>query len=351
MHVVVIGFDHKSSSLAVREKLALLQQQIKEAVQRLIALTKIEEIVVLSTCNRFEFYLSTNHPQLVVAQLHAFLRHLQPEHPPLQPDYTFVDDKAVEHLFRVASGIESQILGETQILAQLKNAYLQANAEKTTGPVLSKLFQLALHCGKRVRHETEISKGAMSTGAAAVQLVGRKFGSWKNKSVLVIGAGKAGQMCVKSLLSLKEKPQITVLNQSLENIQQVSFLDNTNSLILSTNFEQRYQLLAEANAVFVTTASASPIVSFSELASKIRLPEVIVDLSVPRNVEPSVAKLGLTLFTVDELKLAVEMNRSRRAQLLNQVEEIIADVLSKKWSGRYASAGQAISSNDLIFAK
>lgn len=337
MHILAIGFDHKSSSLAVREKLAIPPYQIKEAMQGLIAFIDIKEIVVLSTCNRFEIYACTDRPKNAITQLRAFFQSLQPKLSTIEPDYTFVDEKAVEHLFRVASGIESLILGETQILSQLKTAYAQASAEKMTGSTLSRLFQLALHCGKRVRHETSISKGAMSTGAAAVQLVGRKFGSWKNKKVLIIGAGKAGQMCVKSLLGLKDKPQITVLNQSPENIQQISFLDSTNSLILSTRFEQRYELLEQADAVFVTTASSSPIICLNELQSNEWRPEFIVDLSVPRNVESSVACLpGLTLFTLDELKSTVDVNKSIRAQLVSQVEEIIDDVIFKKWSCRYS---------------
>ncbi|MBX9570995.1 MAG: glutamyl-tRNA reductase [Candidatus Obscuribacterales bacterium] len=341
MHIVAVGLDHKGSSLPVREKLAVPQHKINMELQNLLHCPHIREALVLSTCNRFELYVCTAQAPMALPKMMSFFHSLQPERSsPVDPEYTLLDEKAVFHLFRVASGLESLIPGETQILSQLKNAYAQAVENQTIGPALSRLFQLALHCGKRVRHETEISKGAMSTGAAAVQLVGRRLGSWKNKKVLVIGAGKAGQMCVKTLLGLKQKPDITVLNQSLENIKQVAFLDPSNSLTLSTSFEECHQLAAEVDAVFVTTASANPVIKKHDFEFLGSWPEFIVDLSVPRNVEPLVAELdGLTLFTLDELKSTVDLNVARRATLLGHVEGIINDVVSNKWMKRYASAG------------
>ena len=189
MHIVAVGLDHKGSSLPVREKLAVPQHKINMELQNLLHCPHIREALVLSTCNRFELYVCTAQAPMALPKMMSFFHSLQPERSsPVDPEYTLLDEKAVFHLFRVASGLESLIPGETQILSQLKNSYAQAVENQTIGPALSRLFQLALHCGKRVRHETEISKGAMSspTGWAEAGLLeeqkGPGYRSWQGRA-------------------------------------------------------------------------------------------------------------------------------------------------------------------------
>lgn len=333
-HVIVSGIDYKGHPLEIRERILIPHHCLSFALRRLLACSTIDEVVILSTCNRFEIYAATNEVAKAQIELSTFFDGVQriPEHEKINPDYTLLDDAAALHLFRVASGLESMITGEGQILSQLKQSYKIALEQNTAGPTLNRLFQLALHCGKRVRHETTIASRAVSTGAAAIELVGRHLDSWNGINALVIGAGGAGQMCVKHLLSLKHKPHLTVLNQTINNLEAVRRIAKSHPVVLSREFTERHRLAAEADVVFVTTGADTPLIMSDTLHGFGRLPSFVVDMAVPRNVDPGVGLIpGVSLYTIDDLVKVVDTNLAERNQLYPGVKAIIDEVLARRW--------------------
>lgn len=333
-HVIASGIDYRGHPLEIREKIVIPQHCLSHALRRLAGLPTINEAVILSTCNRFEIYVSTHDVVRAQRELSAFFSGVQriADHEKINPDYTLIDDDAAAHLFRVASGLESMITGEGQIMSQVKHSYKTACEHKTAGAILNRLFQLALHCGKRVRHETTIARRAVSTGAAAIELVSRQIDSWKEVNTLIIGAGAAGQMCVKHLLSLKHKPQLTVLNQSDQNLEEIRCIAKSHPVLLSREFEKLHSLAAAADVVFVTTAADTPLIMSDKLHCFRRCPSFVVDMSVPRNVDPAVGLIpGVALYTIDDLAEVVTTNLAERTKLCSGAEAIIDEVLASRW--------------------
>lgn len=333
-HVIASGIDYKGHPLMVREKIAIPASCLGHALRQLLASPSIDEAVILATCNRFEVYVATSDATKAQVELAAFFSGIQrtADHEKIRPEYTLLDDQAAVHLFRVASGLESMITGETQIMSQVKQSYKTAAESGTTGPILSRLFQLALHCGKRVRHETTIARRAVSTGAAAIELVGRQLVSWRGVNALIIGAGGAGQMCLKHLLSLKQKPHLTVLNQSERHLEEVRRIAESSPIVLSCQFEERHRLAAEADVVFVTTGADGAVISVEALNGLGRLPSFIVDMSVPRNVDGAVGLIpGLVLYTIDDLEEVVTVNIAERNKLCSRSQVIIDEILAARW--------------------
>lgn len=333
-HVIASGIDYKSRTLEIREKIVIPQHCLSFALRKLLSLSAIDEAIVLSTCNRFEIYAATGNVERAKIELSAFFSDVQriKHHEKVMPDYTLMNEQAAEHLLRVASGLESMITGEGQILGQVKQSYKTACEQNAAGPVLSRLFQIALHCGKRVRHETSIARRAVSTGAAAIELIGRNLNSWKGVNALVVGAGGAGQMCVKQLLSLKNQPHLTVLNQSARNLEEIRCIAGAAPVSLKQDFDNRHKHVCDADVVFVTTAADHPLILVDALQEFGRLPLFIVDMAVPRNVDPSIGALpSVLLYTIDDLAEVVTANLAERAKLCSSAEHIIRDVLCRRW--------------------
>jgi glutamyl-tRNA reductase len=332
-HVFFCGLDYKSQPLAARERLAAPASCLEHALRHLSRLPALSEAAILSTCNRFEVYAVTSDLPEGSKQVLEFFAKVQAvkDHEALKPTLLF-DEQAVEHLCRVASGLESMVLGEGQIMSQVKTAYRSALDASCAGPILKRLFQLALHCGKRVRGETSIGTGAVSTGAAAIELARRKLGSLQDKSILVVGAGRAGQMCVKHLLSLFDRSHIQVINHSAERLEQMRELDKQGLLDLSMPFELRHELAAGADLVIVATAADSFVLRADKLEQLGSAAKVIIDMSVPRNVDPAVGTNSKTqLYTIDDLSSIVETNLKERSALCWQAEQIIAGVIGRRW--------------------
>ncbi len=330
--LLVCGLDYKSRPLAQRERFSIPADCSRHALQQIIALPALKEAAILSTCNRFEIYAATDDLLAGCQQVLSFFASLQamPEPELVSPTLVLSDEQAVAHLCRVASGLESMVLGEGQVMSQVKAAYQSSVDAGCAGTALQRLFQLALHCGKRVRSETGIATGAVSTGGAVVEVCRLKLGSLRHARVLVIGAGRAGQMCVKQLLSLKDNPSIHVLNRSWQRLRQIRELDLDRRLYLSADFDRRHELAAQSDAVIVTTAAASPVLDAEALAEFSSLPKIVVDMSVPRNVDPKLEERAL-LYTIDDLGSVVQDNLRERSALCQQAEQIIDSVIERRW--------------------
>lgn len=298
-----------------------------------MSLPALKEAAILSTCNRFEIYAATDDLLAAQKQVRGFWGELQavPEHQSVAPTLFLSDEQAATHLCRVASGLESMVLGEGQVVSQVKAAYQSSVEAGCAGPMLQRAFQLALHSGKRVRTETRIATRAVSTGGAAVEVCRKRLGNFAGARVLVIGAGRASQMCVKHLLSLGDKPFVQVVNRDQKRLQQMIEFDRENRLCLIENFDRRHELAAQSDAVIVTTSADSYVLCAAMLACFTVLPSVIVDMSVPRNVDPKIAERTV-LYTIDDLGCIVENNLRERSALCQPAEEIIRSVIENRWT-------------------
>lgn len=300
-------------------------------------LPHVKEAVVLSTCNRTEVYAVVSNVQAGWREIEAFFASAQSisDHGVLRPNFRLLREDVALHLFRVASGLDSMVLGEGQIMAQVKSAHQAALDAKTAGPVLDYLFKQALHCGKRVRTETEMGRRAVSVSSAALELGKEIVGNLRDRNVAVIGAGKMAQICLKMLASESGQGKVFVLNRSRERVQK--FLENNLShperLQCNFEFEDRHALAAAADLVIVSASAPGFLLTKQEFARHFtdrQKPVCVVDISVPRNVDPSIGELaGVKLFHADDLAGIVAANLAEREALVSEAEKLVFETLDE----------------------
>lgn len=324
MAIFALGINHKTAPVALREQVAFAPEQVSQALRELTMLTSITDAVILSTCNRTELYFngSTSQAEQVIswlAQFHALNSN------ELQPHlYLHQDHAAAEHLMQVASGLDSLVLGEPQILGQVKQAYNQARNAGTINPQFERLFQKTFAVAKQVRTETDIGANAVSVAFAAVSLAKQIFGNLAKVRVLLIGAGETIELVAKHLQE-QGAGQLTVANRTYERAVLLAEQFTASAITLS----QVPQQLAEADIVISSTASTLPIVGkgMVEQALKQRKhkPMFLVDLAVPRDIEQQVAELeDAYLYTVDDLQSIVAQNLTNRQQAAEQAKQMIS---------------------------
>jgi glutamyl-tRNA reductase len=340
MMLLVVGCSHQSAPLTLRERLAFSQVDIERACEGLLAQYGCETVVV-STCNRVEMYagqakqggridsglltryLSEFH-RIPIGQFSGCL-------------YEFHQWEAIRHLFRVVSSLESMVLGEGQICGQVQEAYETANRRGAVGPVLHTVFQHAQLVAKRVRTETGIARGHVSVSTTAVDYVRQVFDHFGDKNILLIGAGKMGELALRHLKDLKPK-RIWIINRSPDKAQQVA--QECGGAMVP--WEQLDDLIARADIILSTTGAPEPIVSFERFA-KIRArrgrgPLVILDIAVPRDFDPRIHDGETTcLFNIDDLHRARQQTLKDRQKHVAQAEAIIAqelERLQKDWKRR-----------------
>ena len=324
MAIFALGINHKTAPVALREQVAFAPEQVSQALRELTMLTSITDAVILSTCNRTELYFngSASQAEQVIswlAQFHALnTNELQPHL------YLHQDHAAAEHLMQVASGLDSLVLGEPQILGQVKQAYNQARNAGTINPQFERLFQKTFAVAKQVRTDTDIGANAVSVAFAAVSLAKQIFGNLAKVRVLLIGAGETIELVAKHL---KEHGagQLTVANRTYDRAVLLAEQFAASAITLS----QVPQQLAEADIVISSTASTLPIVGkgMVEQALKQRKhkPMFLVDLAVPRDIEQQVAELeDAYLYTVDDLQSIVAQNLTNRQQAAEQAKQMIS---------------------------
>lgn len=323
MTLLALGLNHQTAPVAMREKLAIGPSAVDKALRELIESPGIAEAAVLSTCNRTELYCHVEAgaealPERWLAQTGG----LRPE----QLDaylYRYQDADAVRHLFRVATGLDSMILGEPQILGQVKEAYQHARGAGALKTPLDRLFQHSFSVAKRARTDTRIGAHPVSVAFAAVRLAQRVFSALDQATVLLIGAGDTIELAARHLVDHKVK-RLLVANRTLEHAQALASRFSGTAMAL----EDIPRLLPEADIVLSATASRDPVLSRDTVAKALKLrrhrPMFLLDLAVPRDIEASVAELDdAFLYGVDDLEQVIDENRRSRREAADQAEAII----------------------------
>ena len=320
MSLYALGMNHQTAPLAMRERVVFHVERLREALTEIKG-SFAREAAILSTCNRTELYVAGEQPAKLVQWLARYHR-LEPNE--LSPYlYTLPSEQAVRHAFRVASGLDSMVLGEPQILGQMKDAARAAESAGTLGSVLHKLFQRSFAVAKEVRSTTRVGAQSVSMAAAAVKLAARIFPSLKDQSVLLIGAGEMIELCATHFAA-QGPARITVANRTLERAERLAHRFGGRAIELRSLAEQ----LHEYDIVVSCTASSLPILGKGllerALRSRRRRPIFMVDLAVPRDIEQEVAQLDdVFLYTVDDLADIVSKNLDTRRSAVEQAEAII----------------------------
>lgn len=338
MTLIAFGINHKTAPVEIREKVAFSTDVLVDALSSLKDQLSSAASVILSTCNRTELYVHSE--QLDCQQLSAWLAgfHQVDANAVAEHSYLYEQEKAVQHLMRVASGLDSMVLGEPQILGQVKQAFTSAKHSGAINSDFDRLFQQTFAVAKKVRSETDIGANAVSVAFAAVQLAKHIFSSLKQSKVLLIGAGETIELVARHL---KEQgvEQLTVANRTLARAEELARLIGANSLTLA----QVPENLPNADIVISSTASQLPILGkgMVEKALKKRRhkPVFFVDLAVPRDIEPEVAELSdAYLYTVDDLQQIVEQNIQGRRDAADDAEKLVLQQTSVYMSWRQSQA-------------
>jgi glutamyl-tRNA reductase len=332
MEIVLVGLNHRSAPVEVRERVSFTADQARQAAGELRARGIFHETLVLSTCNRSEVYgVPGNASRESAAELASYLSSFHSVGLEVLDSslYRRYDRHAVRHLFRVASGLDSMVLGEAEILGQVREAYRLAHQTGATGPLLNRMFQGALEVGKRVRHETELSTRPMSVASAGVKLAERIFGKLAERAALVLGAGTISEQVVAQLRD-RRIARLSVLNRSRERAE-----------LLAREFagrvvpwEEREAALAEPDVIISSVSAEEPPLQQAMLAKAMAArgnrPLFVMDLGVPRNVEAAAGELyNLYLYNIDDLTQIVEQNRSAREAEVPRAEAIVEQHVDK----------------------
>ncbi|WP_374512770.1 glutamyl-tRNA reductase [Niveibacterium sp.] len=326
MQLFALGLNHHSAPVTLREQVAFQPDGLSEALSRLVRERPVREAAILSTCNRTELYCATETPEVVADWLADFHRVALSQISPHL--FTLQHDAAVRHMFRVASGLDSMVLGEPQILGQMKQAARLAEEAGTLGTLLHKLFQRTFSVAKEVRSTTAIGANIVSMAAAAVRLSERIFSTIEEQRVLFVGAGEMVELCAAHFAGCRPR-QLTIANRTPARAEALAARFGGDSLTL----DALPDVLGRYDVVVSCTASPLPIIGLGmvERALKQRRhrPMVMVDLAVPRDIEAEIAKLDdVFLYTVDDLAQVVEAGVESRQQAVVQAEAIITDQVS-----------------------
>jgi len=322
MSLYALGLNHRTAPLDVRETIAFPPDALGTALRDLLGQPKVKEAAILSTCNRTELYVRGSEPAPVVRWMEDF--HRVPKDSLAPYIYALPRERAITHAFRVASGLDSMILGEPQILGQMKQAVRQAESAGTLGLVLNRLFQRTFAVAKNVRSNTDIGTASISMAAASVKLAERIFPSISGQRLLLIGAGEMIELTATHFAAKKPR-SITIANRTLERGKQLAERFGADAITLNEVPDR----LPDFDIVVTCTASSLPILGkgLLERAVKARRhsPIFIVDLAVPRDVEPEAGDLDdVFLYSVDDLSNIVKDNLNIRRESVAQAEEMIA---------------------------
>ncbi len=322
--LMVVGLNYRTAPVAVRERFWIAENRRYEALVQLSRAEGIDEVVVLATCNRTEFLLWANDVTLAA---NSVMRLLSAEFGlklcEWKHFYHLLDEAALLHIFRVASSLDSMVLGEPQIVSQVKEAWKQAQNVGTTGRFLDAVVQKALTVSKRVRSETAIGNAAVSVPYAAVELARQIFGTLENRKVLLLGAGKMSELSARGLLN-HGASSVQVINRTIEHAAELAAKLGG----LAIPFERRWQHMAEADIIISSTSCPHTILSREEAEIMVRgrkdQPLVIVDIAMPRDIESGVRDVkGVFLYDLDDLEKVVDHNAGEREAAAADAEKIL----------------------------
>ena len=336
MHLIVVGLSHKSAPVEVREKLAVPESRLGEALNRLRSYPGVKEGILLSTCNRVEVYSVVEDIDSGYSRIQEFLAdtHLALSSEQLTPHlYWHTGDRAISHLFRVAASLDSMIIGESQILGQLKDAFEVALAHKSTGVIMNKVVKKAISVAKRVRTETKIAEMAVSVSYAAVELAKKIFSNLEEKTVLLVGAGEMAKLAARHLIAQGVR-HVRITTRTPQHA--IDLADKFGGTPVP--FDQFKEEMAFADIVLVSTGAAHYLVGSEDVHRAVKergnRPMFLIDISVPRNIDPSVRHVdNAFLFDIDDLKHRVEQNRAERLQEAEKAERMVAEevMMLREW--------------------
>jgi glutamyl-tRNA reductase len=332
MEIVLVGLNHRTAPVEVRERVSFTAEQSRKAADELRSRGILQETLVLSTCNRSEIYgVPPESSHECAPGLSTFLS----EFHSVRPDvlgvslYHHYDREAVRHLFRVAAGLDSMLLGEAEILGQVREAYRYAHENGATGPVLNRLFQGALEVGKRVRSETELGTRPMSVASAGVKLAERIFGKMNERSALVLGAGTISEQVVNQLRD-RGIARLFIMNRSRERADELALRVGGRVV----GWGEWETALTAADVVVASVASEEPVlrreILQAAMSARGNRALFLMDLGMPRNVDASAAELyNAYVYNIDDLTEIVEQNRHARESEIPRAETIVAEHVGK----------------------
>jgi glutamyl-tRNA reductase len=340
VHLIVVGLNYRTAPVEVRERFALSDQEMPLALDALKQTTSILEGVIVATCNRTELYAVVDRAQLCGHYIRAFMEqwfkisrkefnsHL----------YMYEDNQAVEHLFRVTSGLDSMIIGETQILGQVRDAFLLAQEQKATGTLFNRLFKQAVTVAKRAHTETSIGENAVSVSYAAVELGKRIFGRFDDKKVMIFGAGKMSELTAQHLHSNGAK-EVYVVNRTIEKAQELAKKFQGTAMVM----EEAMERLKDTDIVISSTGAEKFVIKREHIEAAMvarkKKPLFLIDIAVPRDIEPSCGDIpNVFLYDIDDLEGIVETNIAKRHKEAAIIEEMITEEqeIYQQW---YATLG------------
>ncbi|QKG84076.1 glutamyl-tRNA reductase [Kroppenstedtia pulmonis] len=324
MHIILTGFNHKTAPVELREQMVFADKDLHLSLRRLRQMKSIQECVIVSTCNRMELYVISDQLHTGRYYSKAFLENEFGIPKEEFADYLYVrqNEEAVQHLFSVVCGLDSMVLGETQILGQVRHSFMTAQEEGVTGTIFNQLFKQAVTMGKRVQSETEIGQNAVSVSYAAVELGKKMFSTFTGKTVLLLGAGETGELTAKHLHE-SGADRVIVMNRTLEKAQEVAdrFQGEARPM------DRLVESMGEADIVVTSTGAPRAVIeknAVEEAVQKRSCPLFLIDIAVPRDIDPKVHDLDqVFLYDIDDLNGIVASNIALRQKEAEKAKDMI----------------------------
>lgn len=325
MEIIVVGVNYRTTSVKIREQLSFLEQDLPRAMQSLQQNQHIIENIILSTCNRTEIYAVIDEQKSGLHAIEDFLAQWfdLPKKVFENHLFTYQNDEMIEHLMQVSAGMDSMVLGETQILGQVRDSFLLAQTIQTTGPIFNRLFKQAITFSKKAHRTTDIASNAVSISYAAVELAKQIFGDLSDKHVSIIGAGEMGELALKNLQGNGTK-SITVLNRTFETAEQLASQFGG----FAKSIKELQCNLLEADIIISSTSALLPIIQKDMVRDVMRLrknrPLFLIDIAVPRDIESTVGQLkNVFLYDIDDLQGIVDANLAERERAAVKIRQMI----------------------------
>jgi glutamyl-tRNA reductase len=341
MHLLLVGISHRTAPVDVRERLDFAANGLAAALAGLAARGSTCEAIVVSTCNRAEIYAACEDVEATRTDVAAFISEFNGVSPSaVAPHlYAALDFDAARHLFRVAAGLDSLVIGEPQILGQVKSAHAAAVSAQTAGPILNRLFHGSFAVGKRVRSETALGSGAVSVSYAAVSLARKIFGALDGRTVVVVGAGEMGKLTALHMKS-QGVQHVTIVSRTLQHAARTADAIGGAS---AAPWDELDSVLSASDIVISATGAASPILTKAHVESVMRSrrnrPLFIIDIAMPRDVEPAAGEIEqVFLYNIDDLQSTVRENLQRRASEVAKAETIVGEE-TEKFAAWFRSRG------------
>ncbi len=330
MNFIVVGTNHKHSPITLREKLSFSKKRLKDTLFLLRERDVLRGAVILSTCNRVEIYASVEDPKDGVREIEDFIsRYHEIDKQRFSPFlYIYKGREAVKHLFSVASGLDSLILGETQILGQVKSSFLESENIGFADELLKEVFYSAISFTKRIQKVTKISEGKVSIGSVAIDFIKERIGTLSGKNILIIGVGKVTELVLRYLK--KERPNVVFIsNRTFEKAKELAAQIGAKAV----RFDELKQFLNKADVVITATASPHFIIRKETLEEGMSRRLLIIDLALPRDVEPGAKDTkNVDLFCLEDLDTVVKKNVERKTQEAKKAKKIIDIEVEKLWA-------------------